>query len=65
MGDGGWQSRRLFPLHFTQGLEMRQTQLQTDGALLRVPPGVRGSGTDHSGRMGNLLKSSVDFVKHC
>lgn len=64
-GAGGGQSRRLFPLHFTQGLEMRQTQLQTDEALLRVPRGACGSGTDHFGRMGNLLKGSVDFVKHC
>lgn len=64
LGVGG-QSKRLFPLHFTRGLEMRQTQLQTDEAPLRVPPGVRGSGTDHFGRMGNLLKGSVDFVKRC
>lgn len=56
-GAGGGQSRRLFPLHFTQGLEMRQTQLQTDEALLRVPRGACGSGTDHFGRMGNLLKA--------
>lgn len=59
------KSKRLFPLHFTRGLEMRQTQLQTDEAPLRVPPGVRRSGTDHFGRMGNLLKGSVDFVKRC
>lgn len=42
---------------------MRQTRLQTDEALLRVPLGVHGSGTDHFGRMGNLLKGSVDFAK--
>lgn len=43
----GGRSERLFPLHFTQGLEMRQTQLQTDEAPLRASVSVCVCGTDH------------------
>lgn len=35
-GEVGAASKTLFPLHFTQGLEMRQTQLQTDEAPPRA-----------------------------
>lgn len=51
--------RAPFPLHFTQGLAMRQTQLQTDDAARRASPCVCVSGTDDKGR---LLKAAV---LHC